>query len=65
MYEEEFHFGKLFLKRFEMVLEHLTLTFDPEIIRVPLLPRMNVCTMFEEGRSRRSPVLDRKHFWHS
>ena len=24
MYEEEIHFGKLFLKQFEMVLEHLT-----------------------------------------
>ena len=31
MYEEEIHFGKLFPKQFEMVLEHLTLvtlTFD-------------------------------------
>ena len=33
MYEEEIHFEKLFLKQFEMVLEHLTLvtlTFDPK-----------------------------------
>jgi len=32
MYEEEIHFGKLFCKQFEMVLEHLTLvtlTVDP------------------------------------
>jgi len=31
MYEEEIHFGKLFVKQFEMVIEHLTLvtlTFD-------------------------------------
>ena len=31
MYDEEMHFGKLFLKQFDMVLEHLTLvtlTFD-------------------------------------
>ena len=37
MYEEEIHFGQLFLKQFEMVLEHLTLvtlTFDPQINRV-------------------------------
>jgi len=60
MYEEEFHIGKLFLKQFEMVLEHLTLTFDPEIIRIPLLTRMIVWTKFEEGRSRCSRVIDRK-----
>ena len=33
MYEEEIHFGKLFLKQFERVFEHLTLvtlTFDTE-----------------------------------
>ena len=32
MYDVEIHFGKLLLKQFEMVLEHLTLvtlTFDP------------------------------------
>jgi len=52
MYEEEIHFGKLFLKQFEMVLEHLT--FDPKINRVPLLPRMDVWTKFEDGRSRHS-----------
>ena len=27
---------------------------DPKINRVPLLPRMDVWTKFEEGRSRRS-----------
>ena len=57
MYEEEIHFGKLFLKQFEMVLEHLTLvtmTFDPKINGVPLLPRMDVWTKFEDGRSRHS-----------
>ena len=50
-----------------MVLEHLTLmtlTFEPEINRVHLLPRMDVQTKFEEGRSRRSRVIDRKRFWH-
>ena len=55
MYEEEIHFGKLLLKQFEMVLEHLTmvtLTFDPKINRVQLLHRTNVWTKFEEGMSR-------------
>ena len=55
MYEEEIHFGKLLLKQFEMVLEHLTmvtLTFDLKINRVQLLHRTNVWTKFEEGRSR-------------
>jgi len=50
------------------VLAHLTtLTFDPvtqNIKRVHLLPRMDVRTMFEEGRSRHSPFIDRKWFWH-
>ena len=46
MYEEEIHFGKLLLKQFEMVLEHLTIN------RVQLLHRTNVWTKFEEGRSR-------------
>ena len=63
MYEEEIHFGKLFVKQFEMVIEHLTLvtlTFDLETIRVPLLPRMDVWTKFEVGRTRRFWVIDRK-----
>jgi len=37
-----------------MVLAHLTLvtlTFNPKINRVPLLPRMDVWTKFEKGRS--------------
>jgi len=42
----------------ETVLAHLT--FDPEINRVHMLPRMDVLTKFEEGRSRRSRVIDRK-----
>jgi len=55
MYDEEIHLGKVLfkLKQFERVLEHLTLvtlTFNPKIIRVPLLPRMDVWTKFEEGR---------------
>jgi len=51
------------LKQSETVLEHLTpvtLTFDPKINRIPLLSRMEVWTKFEEGRSRRSRVIDRK-----
>ena len=63
MYEEEIHLWKSFHKQFEMVLEHLTLvtlTFDPEIDRVPLLPRMDVWDIFEEGRSRCSRVIDQK-----
>ena len=50
-----------------MVLEHLTLVTlpsDPEINRMFMLPSMDVWTKFEEGRSRRSLVIDRKHFWH-
>ena len=45
------------------VLAHLTLvtlTFDSSIKRVPLLYRMDVWDKFEEGRSRRSRVIDRK-----
>ena len=45
------------------VLAHLTsmtLTFDTKITRVRLLSRMNVWTKFEEGRSKRSRVIDRK-----
>jgi len=37
---------------------------DPSIYRVPLLPKMDVWTKFEEGRLRRSQVIDRKGFWH-
>ena len=33
---------------------------DPQINRIHLLPMMDVWTKFEEGRSRRSPVIDRK-----
>ena len=52
MYEEEIHFGELFLIQFEMVLEHLTLvtlTFEPmtpESIGFICYPS------WEEGRSR-------------
>ena len=63
MYEEEIHFGKLLLKQFEMILEHLTwvtLTFDPKSIGVRLLPMTDVWTKLEEGMSRRSRVIDRK-----
>ena len=48
------------------VLAHLTpvtLTFDPKINRIPLLPETDVWTKIEEGRSRLSPVIDRKRFW--
>ena len=38
----------------------MTLTFDPSIDRVYLLPKMDVWTKFEEGRSRRSCVINRK-----
>ena len=49
----------------EIILAHLTavaLIFDSvtKITRVPLLPRMNVWTKFEEGRSRHSWVIDQK-----
>mgnify|MGYP007091340447 FL=1 len=44
---KKFNFGKLLLKQFEMVLEHNTLV--TKINRVPLLPRMDVWTKFEEG----------------
>jgi len=50
MYEEEIHFGNP--------------TFDPYIDMIPLLPRMDVWTKFEEGRSKLSQVIDRKRFWH-
>ena len=40
-------------------LTRVTLTFDPQINRIHLLPRMDVWTEFEEGRSRRSRVTDR------
>jgi len=33
---------------------------DPRIYIVPLLPRMDMWTKFEEGRSRHSRVIDRK-----
>ena len=65
MYEEEIHFGKLLLKISETVLTHLTpvtLTFDPIfflINRVPLLPRTDVWTKFEECTLSRSSVIGR------
>jgi len=34
------------------------------INRVPLLPRIDVWTKFEEGRSRHSRVIELKRFWH-
>ena len=37
---------------------------DSSIDRDSLLPKMDVWTKFEEGRSRRSRVIDRKRFWH-
>jgi len=36
----------------------VTLTVSPKINRVPLLPRMDMWTKFEEGRSRHSRVID-------
>jgi len=63
MYEVETHFGKLLLKQSATVLTHLTwwpLTQWPQI--KPLLPGTDVWTKFEEGRSRRSRVIDRNWF---
>jgi len=53
MYEEKTHFGKLLLKQSETILTRWTLTFDP------VTPKSE-WTEFEEGRSRRSRVIDRK-----
>ena len=67
MFEEEIQFGNSLLKQSGTVLAHLTLvtlTFDPKINRVSLLPRIDVGTKCEEGKSRRSQVLDHKQFWH-
>jgi len=65
---EEIHFGKLFLKQLEMVLEYLTfviLTFDPVTLKsVVFLYWMDVWTKFEDGRSRHSRVIDGKHVWY-
>ena len=47
----------------EMVLKHLmvvTLTFDPQINRVHLLPRIDVWTKFEEDGSGCSRFIDQK-----
>ena len=50
----------------ETVLAHLTpvtLTFDPvtpKATGIPLLPRRDVWTKFEEGRSSCSRVIDQK-----
>ena len=67
MYQEEIHFGKLFLKQSETVLIYLTpvsLTFDPvnpKSIGVLCCPGR----MYGPGlRSRPFPVIDRKQFWH-
>ena len=43
-------------------LTPVTLTFDPNINRDPLLPKMDVWNKFEGGRSWRSRVIDRKRF---
>ena len=37
---------------------------DPKINRVPMLPRMDVWTRYEEGWSRCSRVIYLKWFWH-
>ena len=58
MYEEEIHFGKLLLKQSETVLTHLTLVTQNQEGYPG--PRTNVWTKFEEGRSRRSRVIDQK-----
>jgi len=58
MYDEEIQVREIVLKQFEMVLEHNTLV--TKINSVPLLPKMDVWTKFEEGRLRRSGVIDRK-----
>jgi len=66
MCDEDIYFGKVLLKQSETVLTHLTpvpLTFDPKINMVDLvdlLPRMDLWYKCEEGRSRRSRVIDRK-----
>jgi len=35
---------------------------DPKITRVSILPRMDMWTSYEEGRSRRSRDIDQKWF---
>ena len=40
----------------------VTLTFDPSINGISLLPKMDVWTKFEEGRPRCSRVIDLKRF---
>ena len=63
MYEEEIHFWKLLLKLSETVLTYLTSdTVTP--ISIGSAARTDVWTKFEEGRSRRSQVIDWKRFWH-
>ena len=59
-------FSKLLVKRFWQIWPgDLDLSpSDPKIDRVPLLPRTDVWTMFEEGRSWSSREIDRKQFWH-
>jgi len=62
MYEEEIHFLNCFgtLDPGDLDL----LPSDPQHDRIPLLPRMDGWTKFEEGRSRCSPLIDQKQFWH-
>ena len=60
--------GNCYLKNLK-VLTHLTrwpwpLIQSRQIKSVPLLPGMYVWTKFEEGRSRRSWVIERKWFKH-
>jgi len=66
MYEEEIHFGKLLLKHLVFgPFDHSDLDFWPsdlKVIRIHMLPTMDVWTRYEEGRSRRSQVIDK--FWH-
>ena len=67
--KKKFILGNCYLNNHKTGFEHFfssTLTVDPvtpNINRVPLLPRMDVWTKVEEGRSRRSPVNDGKWFW--
>jgi len=40
--------------------DHALKSSEPKINKVPLIPRMDVWTEFEEDSSRRSQVIDRK-----
>jgi len=69
MYEEEIHFEKLLLKQSDMVLTHLTLTFDPV---TPGSIGFLCCPGQMCGPSLRkigqgvlkSQITGRKRFWH-